>query len=426
MTPPRPLEASAYPTMPPAHAALGPSARPDQAAGRVLVVGNGTASDRDLAAVLMARGHAVVHARDAAQARAALAAHPAIAVVIADLDLPGEDGLQLARSLRRDGTGAPAVLLLAAQATIEEAAAALRAGVTDLLCRPVSLTRLSAALDQALAQAATTRPVVAPTWPGGMVARAIPPPMPPAVYPHQFQSAPINAVHLPGRDLATISDALRNPLNAISCALELLEGTPTTDASQAFIALIRDGLERTVEAVELVEELCRLRLDDAPAQPEQIVDLDTLIEASLRDVAPLAADKGVRLTARPAVSPPAPRIAASAGRVLQLCAAVALQTARPGWELAVCREMSDAAADLAVVTLLVRPAGSAHTPPRGATLVETGTWLSRPQETLRLTLARQITALNGGRLTSWNAPDGGLALRLAVPRRGRGGFPAAG
>lgn len=420
------LDAPAAPVTTLPLSAPGSSTRPDPAVPAILVVEDDMTLARELGDALAAQGRAVIHAHDAVQARSVLAANPAIPVVIADLQLPGEDGLHLARSLRQGGGAAPAVILITAQATIEDVEAALRAGVADFLRKPFSVVEVMEAVEAALTQAANRRAPAAMTSCSGLPERGSPPPMPPAVYPHQFQAVPIDAARFEARDMATVSDGLRNPLNAISCALELLEAGPTTDGNQRFIAVIRDGLDRTIEAVELVEELCRLHQGDAPAQVDRDLDLDTLIGVRQREIVVLAANKAVRLMPPSAPRQPALRVTSCAGRVLQLCAAVGLQAARPNWDLAIRREPADAAEPWAVASVLVQPAGSAFSPPPGAVFVETGTWLSRPQETLRLTLARQIAALSGGRLTTWNAPDGGLALRLALPIIGRGLASAGG
>src|SRR5581483_2125364 len=87
-------------------------------------------------------GHRVFRAAGAAEAREVLA-EQAIAVVVSDIYMPGEDGLELLQSLasRRNR---PAVILMTARGTIETATIAARVGAFDYLAKPFDVAALLA------------------------------------------------------------------------------------------------------------------------------------------------------------------------------------------------------------------------------------------------------------------------------------------
>ncbi|WP_336080192.1 response regulator [Thalassospira sp. CH_XMU1448-2] len=79
-------------------------------------------------------GFSVSAARDAAQARASLAGLQ-FDLIVLDVLMPGEKGVDLARSLRESGSRVP-ILLLTALSETEDRIAGLEAGVDDYLAKP--------------------------------------------------------------------------------------------------------------------------------------------------------------------------------------------------------------------------------------------------------------------------------------------------
>lgn len=77
-----------------------------------------------------------------AQARSLLAAEP-VELLLLDIQLPGENGLQLARSL---AAPAPAIIFTTAHA--EHALASYELGAVDYLPKPLDANRLAVALDR--------------------------------------------------------------------------------------------------------------------------------------------------------------------------------------------------------------------------------------------------------------------------------------
>ena len=94
-----------------------------------------------LTGLLQAQGHRVVHA---AHALAALSAHATqrFDLALLDLDLPGMDGLALARHLRASGFDRPMVAITA-RADPEAEPQALAAGFDAFVRKPVTGERLA-------------------------------------------------------------------------------------------------------------------------------------------------------------------------------------------------------------------------------------------------------------------------------------------
>ena len=109
---------------------------------RVLVVDDDRAIRESAALALEKAGHRVFRAASAAEARAVLGEQP-ITVVVSDIYMPGEDGIELLQSIasRRNP---PAVILMTARGTIETATIAARVGAFDYLAKPFDVATLLA------------------------------------------------------------------------------------------------------------------------------------------------------------------------------------------------------------------------------------------------------------------------------------------
>ncbi|WP_150305536.1 response regulator transcription factor [Pseudomonas saliphila] len=101
---------------------------------------------------LEAQGFVVTHAATAAHADATLR-NTEVDVMILDLGLPDEDGLQLLQRLRRRGVELP-VLILTARDAVTERVAGLQAGADDYLIKPFDLRELAARLHTLLRRTA--------------------------------------------------------------------------------------------------------------------------------------------------------------------------------------------------------------------------------------------------------------------------------
>lgn len=111
---------------------------------RIAVIEDNEALAQGIAFRLKDRGHAVDLLHDGTEADAFLSREGADLVVL-DLNLPGMDGLDVLRALRRRGDGTPVILLTARSETAERVAG-LDAGADDYLTKPFEMDELEARL----------------------------------------------------------------------------------------------------------------------------------------------------------------------------------------------------------------------------------------------------------------------------------------
>jgi len=115
---------------------------------RVLVVDDEAASRTGLKALLEGHGYSVEAAANGVEALEKVRGFRP-AVVIADLVMPGMDGLELVRSLQEEAPFA-VTILLTGQGSIETAVQAMKAGAYDYLTKPVDFEHLFVLLEKAL------------------------------------------------------------------------------------------------------------------------------------------------------------------------------------------------------------------------------------------------------------------------------------
>jgi two-component system response regulator FixJ len=72
--------------------------------------------------------------------------------IVADVRMPGVDGIELVRELARRGAGLP-VVLISGHADVPMAVAAIKAGAEDFIEKPVDDAQLVAAINRCLARA---------------------------------------------------------------------------------------------------------------------------------------------------------------------------------------------------------------------------------------------------------------------------------
>lgn len=122
---------------------------------RLLVVDNDAILGQSLREFLSREGHDVQVCTDGAEALLSLesTAHAGapIAVMLADLSMPGMDGLALLHEVGRRHPGV-AVIMLTGYGTVETAVRALRLGAVDYLTKPVVDEELRLSLSRALRQ----------------------------------------------------------------------------------------------------------------------------------------------------------------------------------------------------------------------------------------------------------------------------------
>jgi two-component system response regulator AtoC len=136
----------------------------------VLVIEDDDGAREALCQYLAAAGYRVRHARDGAEALAALAA-PADAVLL-DLVIPAPDGFEVLRRLRERDARLP-VIVMSGLSEAEDVVRAMRLGATDYLPKPFEVGELDLVLRRALERPGRRAPDVAaraPTEPEAIVA----------------------------------------------------------------------------------------------------------------------------------------------------------------------------------------------------------------------------------------------------------------
>jgi two-component system, OmpR family, response regulator MprA len=110
---------------------------------KILVVDDERAVREALRRALELQGYEVDLATDGAEALARLAANGQVDAVVLDILMPGIDGLEVCRQIRRRGSAVP-VLMLTARDAVGDRVEGLDAGADDYLVKPFALEELLA------------------------------------------------------------------------------------------------------------------------------------------------------------------------------------------------------------------------------------------------------------------------------------------
>ena len=116
---------------------------------RVLIVDDEKNIRRTLAMILRSAGYTISEAGSGEDAIAQLERSP-VEVVLLDVGLPGQDGLETLDAIKSGGGTTPAVIMISGQATVSTAIEATRRGAFDFLEKPLSKERVLIALRNAL------------------------------------------------------------------------------------------------------------------------------------------------------------------------------------------------------------------------------------------------------------------------------------
>ena len=110
---------------------------------KILVVDDERAVRESLRRALELEGYEIELAEDGAQALDRLEAAPEPDAMVLDVLMPGVDGLEVSRTLRRKGSRLP-ILMLTARTQVEDRVEGLDAGADDYLTKPFALEELLA------------------------------------------------------------------------------------------------------------------------------------------------------------------------------------------------------------------------------------------------------------------------------------------
>jgi two-component system response regulator MprA len=110
---------------------------------KILVVDDERAVRESLRRALELEGYEIELAEDGAQALERLGSDPEPDAMVLDVLMPGMDGLEVSRTVRRNGSRLP-ILMLTARTQVEDRVEGLDAGADDYLTKPFALEELLA------------------------------------------------------------------------------------------------------------------------------------------------------------------------------------------------------------------------------------------------------------------------------------------
>jgi two-component system response regulator MprA len=110
---------------------------------KILVVDDERAVRESLRRALELEGYEIELAEDGAQALERLRSEPEPDAMVLDVLMPGVDGLEVSRAVRRNGSKLP-ILMLTARTQVEDRVEGLDAGADDYLTKPFALEELLA------------------------------------------------------------------------------------------------------------------------------------------------------------------------------------------------------------------------------------------------------------------------------------------
>jgi two-component system, OmpR family, response regulator MprA len=110
---------------------------------KILVVDDERAVRESLRRALELEGYEIELAEDGAQALERLGSDPEPDAMVLDVLMPGVDGLEVSRTVRRNGSKLP-ILMLTARTQVEDRVEGLDAGADDYLTKPFALEELLA------------------------------------------------------------------------------------------------------------------------------------------------------------------------------------------------------------------------------------------------------------------------------------------
>jgi two-component system response regulator MprA len=110
---------------------------------KILVVDDERAVRESLRRALELEGYEIELAEDGAQALERLGSDPEPDAMVLDVLMPGVDGLEVSRRIRRNGSKLP-ILMLTARTQVDDRVEGLDAGADDYLTKPFALEELLA------------------------------------------------------------------------------------------------------------------------------------------------------------------------------------------------------------------------------------------------------------------------------------------
>jgi two-component system phosphate regulon response regulator OmpR len=186
---------------------------------------------------LAEQGFRVTVAADAAAARSALSAM-AFDLIVLDVMMPGETGLSLVESLRREGNDVP-VLMLTARGGPDDRVAGFEGGADDYLAKPFDPRELVLRIRTILRRVAPVAPSAAPAAPVQLGARWFD-------AERQELRGPEGTVRLTGGEAALLGALASRPGDVLSRE-EIATALGTPEAGERAIDVQVTRLRRKIE-----------------------------------------------------------------------------------------------------------------------------------------------------------------------------------
>jgi two-component system phosphate regulon response regulator OmpR len=185
---------------------------------------------------LSEQGHRVATAADAAEARGAIAAM-AFDLLVLDVMMPGETGLELAEALRRDKVETP-ILMLTARGAPDDRVAGFEHGADDYLAKPFDPRELALRIRTILRRAAPpAAPAAGPVQLGALVFDA----------QRSELRGPEGTQRLTGGETALL-DALARRAGEVLSREEIAAAIGTPEAGERSVDVQVTRLRRKIEA----------------------------------------------------------------------------------------------------------------------------------------------------------------------------------
>ena len=393
---------------------------------RVMVVDDDHAVARQLGLGLEALGFSVVVTHSMTEAMEGLSTSPETCVVVTDIRMPGGSGLELAEAIsrQRDEAHATEVVIITGHATLDDATTALRCGAADFLPKPFRLSEAGKAVQKAVERALKRRKDASAASEGQLAMSRLEDERRMLLakleeverHFHSLSTTQSRPVLDMERARLAVSHALRTPLNLIAGGAALMSDDRNTDSQAESMELLRNGVNDAVVAVELVEELNRLQLDEPVAM--NAFDVAAYVDGL---AASFMHEHGVVLTRTSPAGDVSMIVMASPLRIrraITLCFGAAAEWGGAKSQLRYNTELELDGEGRRFVgfTVIVSPAGQDAAPPAGSAFEDTTSFLARTQESLRFFIARRLVAHCGGTVTSWTGTPGSIAIRLALPQ----------
>lgn len=355
---------------------------------RLLIVEDNADFVANLREILEDLGHEV---RTAATCGAAMEhARGWVQVALVDLRLPDGDGTRLAERLKELEPDCE-VVLLTGHASVESAAAAVRAGVWDYLIKPCATPDLLATVGKAL------RHVQSQSEKRELARRA--------------QRA--EKLAMVGTLTAGLSHEIRNPLNAAVLQLTVLERR-VRKLESAMQPPLLEPLTLVRDEIQRLEHILRDFLQFARPAPLTLnpVSMNELLSRVTALMGQDAEKRGVKLTYAPTDSGTVPGDGDQLKQVLMNLTLNALDAAGPGGRVAV-----TTSADSEFLHVCVDDSGKGVDPALRDRLFEPFFTTKAQGSGLGLPISSAIVSQHGGRIEIGQAPLGGARFEVLLPRR---------